>query len=151
MMEFLKTLCSTAALVSVALLFLPEEKGIRNAAFTAFSLILLLLLLPKDGSFSLSSLITLDEGAPLPESGVYGETVETAVAEGIKRDLVSRFSLNADAVTLVSDLTLTDTAISGSYLSLSLGKENFFADVTALIRYVKNTYGVDCEVHFIGN
>ena len=151
MIEFFKTLCTAAAFLSLALLFVPEKKGIRDATFTAFSLLLLLLLFPKDGTFSLSSLITLEEVEEMPSDGIYEETVKGAVADGIKKDIVNRFSLDANAVTVKSDLTLTETGLSGSYLSLSLGKENFFADVTALLRYIENTYGVDCEVHFLGS
>jgi len=150
MMEFFKTLCVAAALLSLALLVVPEKKGIRDATFTAFSLLLLLFLFPKDGSFSLASLMHFEESEELPSDDAYGETVKEAIAEGIKKDIVTRFSLNAAAITLESDLTLTETGLSGSYLSLSLGKENFFADVTALLRYLENTYGVDCEVHFLG-
>ncbi len=150
MMEFFKTLCTAAALLSLALLFVPEKKGLRDATFTAFSLLLLLLLLPKDGSFTLSSLITFEENETLPPGDAYEETVKAAVNEGIKRDIVDRFSLAPDAVMVDGDLTVTESGLSGSSLSLSLGKENFFADVTALLRYLENTYGVDCEVHFLG-
>ena len=111
---------------------------------------LLLLLVPKDGSFSLSSLLHPGENAILPENGIYEETVKTAIADGIKQDLIRRFSLNADDVTLTSDLTVTDTGLSGSFVRLSLGKNNFFADVTAILRYLQNTYPVDCEVQFLG-
>lgn len=150
MIEFFKTLCTTAACLSLALLFVPERKGIRNATFTVFSLVLLLLLVPRDGSFSISSLLHPDENAILPENGIYEETVKTAIADGIKQDLIRRFSLNADDVTLTSDLTVTDAGLSGSFVRLSLGKNNFFADVTAILRYLQNTYPVDCEVQFLG-
>ena len=149
-MEFLKTLCAVSALISLALLFLPERQGIKRASYTVFSLILLLFLIPKDGSFQISDLITLDEGASLPEEDLYGDALTAAVAEGIKTDIVSRFSLNGDAVTLKTDITPTEEGLSGSYLSLSLGEENFFADVSSLLRYLENTYSVDCEVHFVG-
>ena len=150
-MEFLKTLCQCAALLSLALLLVPEKKGIREASFTAFSLLLLLFLIPKDGSFTISSLLPEAEIEEIPPGEAYEEALKSAVSDGIKQDLVGRFSLVANAVTLSSDLALTETGLEGSYLSLSLGKENFFADVTALLRYVENTYGVDCEVHFLGN
>ena len=149
-MEFLKTLCSVSALLSLALLFLPERQGIKRASYTVFSLVLLLFLIPKDGAFQISELITLEEGAVAPPEEAYQETLAAAVEEGIKADIVSRFSLNADAVTVKTDLALTDDGLVGSRLSLTLGKENLFADVTSLLRYLENTYSVDCEVHFIG-
>ena len=149
-MEFLKTLCSVSALLSLALLFLPERQGIKRASYTVFSLVLLLFLIPKDGAFQISELITLEEGAVAPPEETYQETLAAAIEEGIKADIVSRFSLNADAVTVKTDLALTDDGLVGSRLSLTLGKENLFADVTSLFRYLENTYSVDCEVHFVG-
>lgn len=149
-MEFLKTICTVAALLSLALLFLPEKPAVKRAVYTAFSLLLLLFLIPKDGSFDISSLISLDSPAETPESGVYEETLKAAVADGIRREVADRFSLNPDGVSVDTDITLTEAGLSGSYLSLSLGKENFFADATALLRYLKATYPVDCEVHFLG-
>ena len=149
-MEFFKTLCTMAAFLSVALLFVPEKKGIREASLTAFALLLLVFLIPKDGSFALSDLLSFEENEQLPSDSIYEETVKKATVEGVRRDLIDRFSLDAEGISLEGDLTLTEEGISGSYLSLSLGKENFFADATALLRYVEKTYGVDCEVHFLG-
>ena len=149
-MEFLKTLCTVSALLSLALLFLPERQAIKRASYTVFSLVLLLFLIPKDGSFQISELITLEEEAVSPEEDSYKEVLSAAVIEGIKTDIVSRFSLNPDAVTLQTDLTPTEDGLSGSYLSISLARENFFADVSSLLRYLENTYPVDCEVHFVG-
>lgn len=149
-MEFLKTLCSVSALLSLALLFLPEKPGIKRASYTVFALLLLLFLIPKDGSFSLDRLLSFEEQSESPSGGTYEEVVKGAVADGIKKDIVSRFSLDEAGVTVETDLALTEGGLSGSYLSLSLGKENFFADVSALLRYLKNTYSVDCEVHFLG-
>lgn len=151
MMEFFETLCVSSALLSLALLFVPEKKGIREASITAFSLLLLLFLIPKDGSFSISSLLSFEENIELPSDGVYEGTVKEALSEGIRRDLIDRFSLKKEGISVDTDLTLGEEGIFGSYLSLSLGKENLFADVTAILRYIENTYGVDCEVHFLGD
>ena len=150
-MEFLKTLCTVAALLSLALLFLPEKAGLKRASYTAFALILLLFLIPKDGTFTLDTLLSFEEQATPPSDEIYEETLKAAVAEGIKSDLSSRFSLNTEALFINTDLAMTDKGLTGSYLSLSLGKENFFADATSLLRYLKNTYPVDCEVHFLGS
>ena len=150
-MEFLKTLCSVAALLSLALLFLPEKAGIKRASSTAFALVLLLFLIPRDGTFTLDSLLSFEEQATPPSDDTYEETLASAVTDGIKSDLSSRFSLNAEALIVDTDLAVCDKGITGSYLSISLGKENFFADATSLLRYLKNTYPVDCEVHFLGS
>jgi hypothetical protein len=151
MLAFFKTLCITAAFLSLALLFLPEKPAIRKASVSAFSLLLLLLLIPKDGSFDLSGLLSLS-GVPEAEVGdAYTETVTEATRRGILSDLCTRFSLSTEAVIVESDLSPSGEGFSGSYLRLFLGKENFFADAGAVIRYVKNTYGVDCEVRFVGD
>ena len=150
-MEFLKTLCTVSALLSLALLFLPEKPRIKRAAETAFSLILLLFLIPKDGSFTLENLLSFEEQADDTDGGVYDETVKTALATGIKADIVSRFSLVADDVLVETDLSVDEKGLTGSYLSVTLEKECFFADVSSLLRYLKNTYPVDCEVHFLGS
>ena len=70
-MEFLKTLCTVSALLSLALLFLPEKPRIKRAAETAFSLILLLFLIPKDGSFTLENLLSFEEQADDTDGGVF--------------------------------------------------------------------------------
>ena len=149
MSEFLSTLCHAAALLSLAVLFVPEKEGIKKASLSAFSLLFLLLLFPKDGSFSLNALFTLPEETPLPDTG-YTEVIEEAVARGIVLDLCDRFSLSEDGVKIETDVTVTETKVTGSYLHLTLGKENLFADAGAVLRYIKKTYGVDCEVSYLG-
>ncbi len=151
MMDFLKTLCTAAALLSLTLLFVPERAGVRRASLTLFSLLFLLFLIPKDGSFDISDLISFEESAPVPPSDAYGEALAEGIKDGVKRDLCARFSLAPDGLRLDSDLTLKDGALSGSYLSVSLGRENFFADATGMLSYLEKTYGVDCEVYFYGN
>lgn len=150
-MAFLKTLCTMAALLSLALLFLPENQKIKRASYTVFSMLLLLFLIPKDGSFTPKELLSFEEHAVIPDNGIYDETVKKALVQGMKDDIVSHFSLDAEGVLIDTDLTLQEEELVGSYLSVTLGKENFFADVTALLRYLKNTYPVDCEVHFLGS
>lgn len=149
MSEYLKTLCSGATLLSLALLFLPEKPALRRAALTVFSLILLLLLLPGGDTFSVTELFPDSESESVPLGDVYIETVAGAVNEGVRADLCSRFSLAAADVRIESDLTLTETALEGSYIHLYLGGENLGADAASLLRYVQNTYGLDCEVHFV--
>ncbi len=151
MLAFFKTLCVAAAFLSLALLFLPEKPGIRKASLSAFSLLFLLLLIPKDGSFDLHGLLSFSD-APDPEAGdAYTETVTEAVERGILSDLCTRFSLSSENARVESDLSPSSEGVSGSYLRLFLGEENFFADAGAVMRYIKNTYGVDCEVRFVGD
>ena len=140
-----------AALLSLATLFLPKEEGVRRASLTLFSLLFLLFLIPKDGSFALSSLITLPETDFSGTSDAFDEALQDGILSGIAGDLCDRFSLAPAALRLEGDLTLAGDALSGTYLSVSLGKENLFADATGILTYLKKTYGVDCEVHFYGN
>ena len=149
MLAFLRSLCCAAALLSLAVLFVPEKDGIKKASLSAFSLLFLLLLFPKDGSFSLNDLLTLPEDTVVSDTQ-YTEVLENAVAQGILLDLCDRFSLSSDGVHIKTDVTVSETGITGSYLHLSLGKENLFADAGAVLRYIKKTYGVDCEVSFLG-
>lgn len=149
MSEFFTSLCTGAALLSLALLFVPEKEGIKKTTLSAFSLLFLLCLFPKDGSFSFDSLLLLPEDPPLPDAG-YTETVKDAVKTGIVRDLCDRFSLSEGGILLETDIVVTENGITGSFLRLSLGKENLFADAGAVLRYIKKTYGVDCEVSFHG-
>lgn len=151
MMDFLKTLCTAAAFLSLALLFIPERAGMRRASITVLSLLFLLFLIPKDGSFDLSSLLSFEKEVEYPAGDAYTETLEKAIKDGIQKDVCSRFALSSDAVLLDTDLTLADGRLTGSYLFLSLGKENFFADATGVLSYLEKTYGVDCEVYFYGN
>lgn len=149
-MEFLKTLCTVSALISLALLFLPEASGIKRASYTAFALLLLLFLIPKDGSFRIADLITFESKEEAPESDAYEETVQGAIVNGIKADIASRYSLDTADVAVSTDLTLNEEGLTGSYLSLTLCGKGFFADVTSLLHYLESAYAVDCEVHFVG-
>lgn len=151
MMEFFKTLAVAAALLSLSLLFLPEKPGLRRASQTVFSLLFLLLLIPKDGSFVFTDLLPTSSADTVEAEDIYKETLSASVTAGVKADLVSRFSLDPSALSLETDLSLSESALSGSYLRLYLGKENFFADASSILRYVKNTYSLECEVHFVGN
>lgn len=151
MSEYLRSLCGGAAFLALALLFVPEKPLLRRASLTAFSLALLLLLLPTGGTFSLTELLPDTESVHVPLGDAYVEVVADAVTDGVRADLCSRFGLVGEEVAVESDLTLTETALAGTYMKISLGKGNLGADAASLLRYVKNTYGLDCEVHFVWN
>lgn len=151
MMEFLKTLCTAAAFLSLALLFVPDRDGVRRASLTVLSLLFLLFLIPKDGSFDITALLSFAEAEEYPDGDAYNEAISKGIKEGIKKDLCSRFSLSKEGIRLDTDLSLDTGALSGSYLSLALGKENFFADASGVLAYLEKTYGVDCEVYFYGD
>ena len=151
-MDFLRSLTTAAALLSTALLFLPKDEGLRRTTQTVFALLFLLLLLPRDGSFSLDELLPNIEETPTLSAGEeYENTLAYAVKEGITSDLSDRFSLNPEAMEIETDIRLTQEAMTGTFLRLTLGKENFFADAPQILRYIKNTYSVECEVQYVGN
>ena len=147
----MKALCAMTALLSLATLFLPKEEGLRRASLTLFSLLLLMLLIPKDGSFHLNELLSFPETQAPSAGDAFGEALNEGILSGIAGDLCDRFSLTRSALQIEGDLTLSGEVLSGSYLWVSLGKENLFADATGILTYLKKTYGVDCEVHFYGN
>lgn len=151
MSEYLKSLCTAATLLSVSLFPFPARQGLRRAAGIVFALLFLLLLLPRDGSFSLDTLLVFSDPPEISVGEAYESVLASSVAEGIREDLASRFSLNKNAFAIETDLTLSAEALSGSYLRLYLCKENFFADATAILRYVENTYSVSCEVCYVRN
>ena len=142
----MKTLCTTAALLSLAVLFLPDKKGIRTSALTLFSLIFLLVLISLEPNFSLSSLLPSDESESLPPSAEYTETMSAAVADGIRADIAERFSLKKETVVVKSDLLPTAEGLLGTYLTVSLYGSGFFADTPRLLAYLKETYHESCEV-----
>ena len=150
MTDYLRALTFAAALVSLALLFFPERRGLRRTAQTAFSLLFLLLLLPRDGSFLPKELLSLSDPPKIEAGTDYQNALSSSVSEGIRRDLASRFSLSEADLSIETDLILTEEALTGSYLYLFLGGKNFFADATAILRYVESTYGVRCEVCYVG-
>lgn len=146
-MEFLKTLCVTAALLSFAVLLLPEKKNIRSAALSLFSLVFLLVLLSGDPDFSFSALLPSEETEAIPPTEDYTETLCEAVREGIRADVAERFSLRREDITVKSDLIPTEEGFAGSFLSVSLGGRGFFADVPRLLTYLRKTYHENCEVY----
>ncbi len=149
MLEYLKSLCAASALLSLSLLLFPNRQGLKRAAGIVFSLLFLLLLLPRDGSFSLDTLLSLSDPPDVAAGELYENALATSVTEGIREDLATRFSLDEDALRIETDLCLSAEALSGSYLRLYLGKENFFADATGVLRYVEKTYSVSCEVCYV--
>jgi hypothetical protein len=150
-MTYFRSILGGAALLSLALLFVPERESLRRATLTVFSLLLLLLLLPAEGLPDLPSLFPKEEGEKVTLGEAYIETVRGAVSDGVRTDLCTRFSLSPADVRIESDLALTAEALTGTYLRLYLGKENGGADAAAILRYIQNAYGLRGEVHFTWN
>lgn len=150
-MPYFRSILSGASLLSLALLFVPERESLRRATLTVFSLLLLFLILPAEGTLDLPALLPSEESETVALGEAYIETVKGAVTEGVRTDLCTRFSLDPKGVRIESDLTLTEKALSGTYLSVYLEKENAGADAASLLRYIQNAYGLRGEVHFIWN
>ena len=150
-MTYFRSILSGAALLSLALLLVPERESLRRATLTVFSLVLLLLILPTNGTLDLPSLFPAEESEAVPLGEAYIETVKGAITEGVRTDLCTHFSLVPADVRIESDLVLTEEALSGTYLYVYLGKENAGADAASLLRYIQNAYGLRGEVHFIWN
>ena len=151
-MEFLKTLCFTAALLSLATVLLPKRKGLKEAMLTAFGLIFLLSVMRADALSSLPSLLLPEEQPPAEEGAeAYEEALLTGLAAGIKNDLCAKFSLDPEGLAVDCALSLSEGEAHVSRVSLVLKNQNFFADATAMLKYTRAAYGLDCEVSFVGS
>ena len=151
MMEYFRSITAACALLSLSLLFFPNRAGPRRAAETVFSILFLLLLLPRGELALPDGLFSLSEAPDVAVGEEYENALAASVSEGIREDLSSRFSLRKDALSIKTDLVLSEKALTGSYLHLYLSKENFFADATAVLRYVEHAYSVPCEVYYVGD
>lgn len=150
-MEFLKTVCFTAALLSLATLLLPKRRGLREAMLTAFGLIFLLSVMRADALSSLPTLLLPETEPPVTEGEAYGEALLAGVTAGIKSDLCAKFSLDPEGLTVDCALSVSEKEARLTRVSLVLGKQNFFADATAMLKYTRAAYGLDCEVSFVGS
>ena len=144
-MEYFSAALSAIALVSVASVLTPTREGVRRAAVSALSLILLLLLIPK-GEIDLPALPLFKEEAPPPVSEEYEAVWKTGVENGIKSDLCDRFSLSPDGVSADATLDFSETEIKLTALSLTLSGKNATADATGILRYLEKSYGVYAQI-----
>ncbi len=143
-MEYLKTAVSAAALYAVAAGLAPEREGVKKACTLACSLLLLLALLPKGGLPSLSFPSLLPEEEVSEEA--YAERVKELTEKSIEEELCRRFSVGEGRLSVDSDLSYAEGKVTVTRLTVTLSGTGVLADVPALIKHVKENYGMKCEV-----
>lgn len=147
-MEYIRTLLGAVALLSIATALLPSRESIRRAALSAFSVILLLLLIPKDAPFSFEDVFTIpEEGAVTESAPAYGDAWREGVENGIRLDLCEKYALSPAEVSVMCQLKNEENEITVTHLSLTLRGESALADATGMLRYIEKSYGVYAEIH----
>lgn len=144
-MEYLRTVVSAAALYAVAVGLAPEREGIKKTCTLAFSLLLILALLPRGGLFDLSFSLTLPEEEAVGEEA-YAERLKEMTETSIKEELCRRFSVAEERLSVDSDFSYAEGRVSVTRLWVTLSGTGVLADVPALVRYVEEDYGMKCEV-----
>lgn len=143
-MEYLKTAVSAAALYAVAAGLAPEREGVKRACALAFSLLLILALLPKGGLPSLSFPSILPEEEITEED--YAERLKEMTEKSIEEELCRRFSVGAGRLSVDSDLSYAEGKVTVTRLTVTLSGAGILADIPALIKHVEENYGMKCEV-----
>lgn len=147
-MEYAKAILCALSLISVATALAPSREGVRRATLSAFSIILLFLLLPR-GEIDLSSLFSFDEViTPEASTPVYSEAWREGVENGIRDDLASRFSLDKEDIAVSAALLFEENEVTLTHLSLTLSGGGVYSDATGMLRYIEKSYGVFAELHF---
>ena len=149
-MGFLPTVVAAVALYAVGVALAPEREGIRKACLTAFSLLLILSLLPKGGLGDLSLALPLPDEETVGEE-TYAAQLKKTTEESVARELRERFSIAEGSLSVSSDFSYRAGEVSLSYIAVTLGKSGFLADIPTLVRYVEENYKVRCEVKTDGS
>lgn len=146
-MEYAKAALSAISLISIASALAPSREGLRRATLSAFSVILLVLLIPR-GELDFSSLFSFGE-ADIPEESApaYSEAWKAGVENGIRDDISSRFSLDKEDIAVSCTLLFEENEVEITHLSLTLSGDGVRADATGMLRYIEKNYGVFAELH----
>ncbi len=146
-MEYAKAALSAISLISIASVLAPSREGVRRATLSAFSVILLVLLIPR-GELDFSSLFSFGE-ADIPEESApaYSEAWKGSVENGIRDDISSRFSLDKEDIAVSCTLLFEENEVEITRLSLTLSGDGVLADATGMLRYIEKNYGVFAELH----
>ena len=145
-MEYFSAALCALALIALASLLLPSREGVRRAALSALSLLLLFMLIPWQG-IDLESILSFPEAESAPTtSEEYVAVWKEGVENGITLDLCDRFSLVPSGITV--DLTLSfEDEVKITALSLTLSGKNATADATGMLLYLEECYGVYAKIH----
>lgn len=146
-MEYFTSALSAISLFSLATALAPSREGIRRAVLSAFSVILLLLLIPR-GELDLSSLLSFDtQEVPEESAPAYSEAWQSGVENGIRDDICQRFSLKKEDVSVHCTLCFSESEVKIAHLSLTLSGGGALSDATGMLLYIEESYGVYAEIH----
>ena len=147
-MEHVKALVGALLLLSVAAALAPLREGIRRAVTAAFSVIFILLLLPKDLSFDPHSLLFPLSKGEAADTETYEELLEDSFEEGLAASLSERFSIKRECIRL--DARLVGEEMRPAHVSVTLSGEGVTADATGIVSYLTACYGCTCEIRIEG-
>ncbi len=149
-MEYLSTLLILAVFLSFASMLSPMKEKIKRACLSAFSVIFLLSLIPKDADFSFRDLISVSVDEIPDASEDYRDAWQEGIEAGLLKDLVARFSLNEENIVLESRIAHAENTVTIEYLSVTLTGKNICADVPGIALYIQKNYGCHSEIHIKG-
>ena len=144
-MEFLRTAVAAVALYAVGMALTPEKEGIKKACSTAFSLLLILVLLPRGGLGELSFSLFLPEEEVVGEE-VYAEKLKEMTEKSVEEELCQRFSVKEGNLSVASDFSYRNGRVTVTHLTVTLKGTGVLADAPGLLRHVEENYGMECEV-----
>jgi hypothetical protein len=149
-MGFLRTAVAAAALYAVAVALAPEREGIKKACVTAFSLFLILALLPQGGFEDLTFALPLPDEEAVGEEA-YAEEIKRVTEESMARELRERFSVAKENLSLSSDFSYKEGKVTLTCVTVHLSRSGVLSDVPALVRHVEENYKIKCEVRTDGS
>ena len=156
MQEYVQSLLLTVAVASLASFLLPEKnERLSRALQLGISLFVLAVVCRPIGAIGelgdLLPPLDFDESVLTPDtSGETWREMESAVGEGIVKDLCARYDLSEDDVRASVTLLLADKELTVSSLLLTFSGKARLADITRIRAYAQKTYTVNCEVRLDG-
>ncbi len=150
-MEYLSTALACAVFISLAALLAPARESVRRACLSAFSVVFLLALIPKDMDLSFEGLLFAPVDTEYEAGEDYRETWREGIEEGLLYDLCASFSLEKDHIAIESRVSHTENEVRIDYLSVTLTGKNVYADATGMVRYIEKNYGCASEIHLKGD
>ena len=153
MLDYLRSILLVASVALLAGLLLPEKnERMRRALELGISLLVLTVICrPLAGIGDLSAILNgIRFPSPSLSAGEMDEdtlsAMEEAVADGIERDLSSRYGVPAACFTATVSLSLTEKELTVSALSLIVSGEGRLLDLYAVRDYAAQAYQTNCEV-----
>ncbi len=149
-MEYLSTALACAVFISLAALLAPVRESVRRACLSAFSVVFLFALIPKDTNFSLEDLLFAPADTEYEVGEEYREVWREGIEEGLVYDLCASFSLEKEHIAIESRVSHTEGEVRIDYLAVTLTGKNIYADATGMVRYIEKNYGCTSEIHLKG-